>query len=269
MWRGLVVTRRARTARRTRARTSSTCAIPGRATSGLPPTSPLCREPDEYEVDLRARQGRRSAAATATSRRSWRSPCRRKTTSRSGGCRSPTAGTGRARSRSPATRRSCWPVPRTTSRTRPSASCSSRPSTTRRAPGCCSAAGRARADESPASGRSTCSASTAALAAPSNGRRTARSSSAADARPPIPIALDGRALSGTTGRGARSRSRPLRERVRLAPGAFVRVTFATGVARGSRHGAGARRASTATAAPRRGRSRWRSRTCTSRCSTSA
>jgi cyclic beta-1,2-glucan synthetase len=44
-----------------------------------------------------------------------------------------------------------------------------------------------------------------------------------------PLALDGRALSGTTG-AVLDPIAALRERVRLAPGAFVRVTFATGVA---------------------------------------
>jgi cyclic beta-1,2-glucan synthetase len=44
-----------------------------------------------------------------------------------------------------------------------------------------------------------------------------------------PIALDGRALSGTTG-AVLDPVAALRERVRLAPGAFVRTTFATGVA---------------------------------------
>lgn len=44
-----------------------------------------------------------------------------------------------------------------------------------------------------------------------------------------PIALDGRALSGTTG-AVLDPIAALRERVRLGPGGFVRVTFATGVA---------------------------------------
>ncbi|HET9834664.1 MAG TPA: glucoamylase family protein, partial [Vicinamibacterales bacterium] len=47
--------------------------------------------------------------------------------------------------------------------------------------------------------------------------------------PSNPLALDGRALSGTTG-AVLDPVAALRERVRLAPGAFVRVTFATGVA---------------------------------------
>ncbi|HEY2435070.1 MAG TPA: glucoamylase family protein [Vicinamibacterales bacterium] len=47
--------------------------------------------------------------------------------------------------------------------------------------------------------------------------------------PSNPAALDGRALSGTTG-AVLDPVAALRERVRLAPGAFVRVTFATGVA---------------------------------------
>ena len=44
-----------------------------------------------------------------------------------------------------------------------------------------------------------------------------------------PAALDGRALSGTTG-AVLDPVAAVRERVRLAPGAFVRVVFATGVA---------------------------------------
>jgi cellobiose phosphorylase len=44
-----------------------------------------------------------------------------------------------------------------------------------------------------------------------------------------PAALDGRALSGTTG-AVLDPVAALRERVRLPPGAYVRVTFATGVA---------------------------------------
>ncbi len=47
--------------------------------------------------------------------------------------------------------------------------------------------------------------------------------------PANPIALDGRALSGTTG-AVLDPIAALRERIRLAPGAHVRVTFATGVA---------------------------------------
>jgi cyclic beta-1,2-glucan synthetase len=43
-----------------------------------------------------------------------------------------------------------------------------------------------------------------------------------------PVALDGRALSGTTG-AVLDPIAAVRERVRLPPGAFVRVTFATGV----------------------------------------
>lgn len=47
--------------------------------------------------------------------------------------------------------------------------------------------------------------------------------------PSRPVALEGRALSGTTG-AVLDPIAALRERVRLPPGAFVRVTFATGVA---------------------------------------
>ena len=44
-----------------------------------------------------------------------------------------------------------------------------------------------------------------------------------------PVALEGRALSGTAG-AVLDPAATLRDRVRLAPGAFVRVTFATGIA---------------------------------------
>jgi cyclic beta-1,2-glucan synthetase len=47
--------------------------------------------------------------------------------------------------------------------------------------------------------------------------------------PANPVALEGRALSGTTG-AVLDPVAAIRDRVRLAPGAFVRVTFATGVA---------------------------------------
>jgi cyclic beta-1,2-glucan synthetase len=47
--------------------------------------------------------------------------------------------------------------------------------------------------------------------------------------PANPVALEGRALTGTTG-AVLDPVAALRDRVRLAPGAFVRVTFATGVA---------------------------------------
>jgi cyclic beta-1,2-glucan synthetase len=47
--------------------------------------------------------------------------------------------------------------------------------------------------------------------------------------PANPLALEGRALSGTTG-AVLDPIAAIRDRVRLAPGAFVRVTFATGVA---------------------------------------
>jgi cyclic beta-1,2-glucan synthetase len=47
--------------------------------------------------------------------------------------------------------------------------------------------------------------------------------------PANPVALDGRPLSGGTG-AVLEPAAAIRDRVRLAPGAFVRVTFATGVA---------------------------------------
>ncbi|MBP2648302.1 MAG: glycosyltransferase 36, partial [Gemmatimonadetes bacterium] len=53
--------------------------------------------------------------------------------------------------------------------------------------------------------------------------------------PEDPVALDGRALSGTTG-AVLDPIVSLRQRIRLAPGGFVRISFATGVA-SSRDGA--------------------------------
>jgi cyclic beta-1,2-glucan synthetase len=49
-------------------------------------------------------------------------------------------------------------------------------------------------------------------------------------QPDDPVAMDGRALSGTTG-AVLDPIVSLRLRVRLAPGGFVRLSFATGVAR--------------------------------------
>ena len=215
---------------------------------------------------LRPRQGRRSAGATATSRRSSQVTVsseddvevRRLSITNHGERPREIEVTSYAEI--------VLAVPRTISRTRRSASCSSRPSTTRRAPGCCSAGGRA-APTKRRSGRSTCSASRAGSAARSSGKPTARASSAADASPANPIALDGRALSGTTGAvldpiGGAARARPARaRRVRARD---VRDRRRGGSRRGARAGAQVPRRQRR----RRARSRWPSRTCTSRCSTS-
>ena len=170
-----------------------------------------------------------SSGATTTSRRSSRSPSRRRTTSRCGGSRSPTAATGRARSRSRATPRSSSRRRPTTSPIRPSASCSSRPSTCpRRTALLCGRRPRS-ADEPGAVGGPRAQRRRAACRARSSGRPTARASSAAAAGP--------RTRSRST--AGRSRARParcsirslsLRQRVRLAPGGFARLAFATGVA---------------------------------------
>ena len=193
---------------------------------------------------------RPTGAATAISTRSSRSSSHPKTTSRCGVCRSPTAATGRGRSRSRATPRSCWPVRKTTSRIPPSASCSSKPSTTRRARACSSAAARARPTKR-TPGRSTCSAVDGRLGGAVEWETDRERFIGRGRSPANPIALDGRALSGTTG-AVLDPVAALRERVRLAPGAFVRVTFATGVApdRDVRAGAGAQ-------VPRRQRGRAR------------
>ena len=47
--------------------------------------------------------------------------------------------------------------------------------------------------------------------------------------PENPVALDGRALSGTTG-AVLDPIVSLRQRIRLQPGGFVRISFATGMA---------------------------------------
>ena len=78
-------------------------------------------------------------------------------------------------------------------------------------------------------GRSTCSASTAALGGAVEWETDRARFLGRGRSPANPLALDGRALSGTTG-AVLDPVAALRERVRLAPGAFVRVTFATGVA---------------------------------------
>ena len=93
---------------------------------------------------------------------------------------------------------------------------------------CSSAGGRAAPDETP-SGRSTCSASRAVSAARVEWETDRARFLGRGRSPANPVALDGRALSGTTG-AVLDPIAALRERVRLAPGAFVRVTFATGVA---------------------------------------
>ena len=86
-------------------------------------------------------------------------------------------------------------------------------------------------DESTDRGLSMCSASMGrASVAPSSGRPTGRGSSAAGVRVANPIVLDGRALSGTTGAVLDPDRRACASAIRLAPGAVVRVAFATGVA---------------------------------------
>ena len=256
----------ARTARPTPARTTSTCAIRGRATcgrhlsAGLPasPTSTTRRS-----ISTRSR----SAAATATSRRSSRSPCRPRTTSRSGGCRSPTAAT----------------QPREIEVTSYAEIVLARPEDDLAHPAFgklfietefdAQSAGllfsrRPRgADESPIVGL------------PRARRRRPRLGGAVEwetdrARflgrgrsPANPMALDGRALSGTTG-AVLDPIGALRERVRLAAGRRRARRRSPPASPPTATPRSRWRASIATAAPRRAPSRWRSRTCTSRCSTS-
>ena len=227
----------ATTAPRTRARTSCTSAIRGRVRSGRRPTSPPVGRPTSTRPSLSSTK-RPSGDATATSKRSFRSSCPRKTTWRFAGCRLPIAATGRARSKSRAMPRLCSRLPRTISLIPRSPSCSSRPSTTSRARVCCSAGVRRSAEESEA---------WAFHVLAIDGRlggavewETDRARFIGRGRSPArPAALDGRALSGTTG-AVLDPVAAVRERVRLAPGAFVRVTFSTGVAEDRAIGPGAR-----------------------------
>ena len=134
----------ARIRRRTPGRTTSTCATRGRSASGRPRTCRSCREPDQFDVDVRSRQGH-----VPPPRRRHRDAARDHgvVRGRRGGQAADdhaTAASRRASSKSPAMPRWCWGAPKTTSRIRRSASCSSRPSSIRRAPALCSPAVRAR-----------------------------------------------------------------------------------------------------------------------------
>ena len=83
---GCAVTRIAPRRRRAiPAASSSTCATCAAARCGRPTYQPTRREPDDYLVDVPAREGDASAAATTTSRPSSRSRSRPRTTSRCGG----------------------------------------------------------------------------------------------------------------------------------------------------------------------------------------
>ena len=208
------------------------------ATSGRPRYQPVVPRARPVRRDVRARQGhvpppRRRLRDAARDHR----VVRRRRRGAAADDHQPRRA-DRARSRSRATPRSCWRGPKTTSRTRRSASCSSRPSSTRRAPACSSAAGRARPTRRRSWAFHVLGVDGPRSAAPSNGRPIARASSAAAARRPTRSALDGRALSGTTG-AVLDPIGALRERSGWRPGAFVRVTFATGVAPDRADGAGA------------------------------
>ena len=87
------------------------------------------------------------------------------------------------------------------------------------------------------------------------------------ARPEDPQALDGRSLSGTTG-VVLDPIVSLRQRIRLAPGGFMRLSFATGMAPPGRRPSRSPSA-TATRALRRGPSPSPSRTRRAGCATSA
>ena len=93
----------------------------------------------------------------------------------------------------------------------------------------CSAGGGRAASTPRRSGPFTCSASRGGRRARSNTRPIAAASWAAGAARTIPQALDGRSLSNTVG-ATLDPIVSLRQRVRLAPGGFVRLSFATGIA---------------------------------------
>ncbi len=113
-------------------------------------------------------------------------------------------------------------------RTRRSASSFSKPNTSPAAPRC-SAIGAPAIPGTLRCGRCTSSVSKAGRRGLSNGKRTAHASSAAAATPTRPAALDGSALSGTTG-VVLDPVFSLRQRIRLVAGASVRLSFATGIA---------------------------------------
>ena len=86
--------------------------------------------------------------------------------------------------------------------------------------------------------------------------------------PARPQALDGRALSGTTG-VVLDPIVSLRQRIRLAPGGHGAAVLRDRHGRRSRNGRGARAQVPRRRAPRRARSRWRSRTPRAACAISA
>ena len=202
-----------------RAASSSTCATCAAARVWSATYHPTAAEPDDYLVDASARSGRRSAAATtsiatqldiAVSHRGRRRGAPR---SRSTNHERP-----HPRDRGHELRRD---RPRrrrpTTSPTRRSASCSSRRSTSPRARRCSAAGARAIRRRAGAVGGARAEPRGPARRGRSSGRPTARASSAAGAAPDDPQALDGRALSGTTG-VVLDPIVSLRQRIRLAPG---------------------------------------------------
>ena len=199
LWRGLAVTRwRERSRRATRAASSSTCATCARARSGRRPTS------------------RRAGARRIPGRRSR--PSARCSGARDDGIETQLEVVVSAEDDVEVRRLSLTNTSdrtreievtsyaeivlgaarKTTSRIRPSASCSSRPSTCRTARRC-SAAPAARRGRGGRLGLPRAQRRRTARRRRPNGRPTARASSAAAAAPTDPIALDGRALSGTTG----------------------------------------------------------------------
>ncbi len=214
----------------TAARISSTCAIRGRTASGRRPICPSASEPDAYDVTFDLDKVDVPARATATSRRTLQVAVS------SGGRRrgSPAVDhqprRSAARDRGHELRRDRAGTPEDdvahpafgklfveTEFDPQSAGLALQP-----------AAARA-SDEAPDLGVPRARRRRAACAAPIEWETDRARFIGRGRSPANPVALDGRALSGTTG-AVLDPVAALRERVRLAPGAFVRMTFATGVA---------------------------------------
>ena len=190
---------------------------------------PFCQEPDEYEATFELDKSDVPPPRRRLRDAARRSPCRPKTTSRCGGCRSPIAATGRAKIEV----------------TSYAEIVLARPEDDLAHPAFGKLFIETEYDPQSAgllfSRRPRSAGRSADLGVPrarrrGTARRRGRMGDRSRAvprprahRPANPIALDGRALSGTTG-AVLDPIAALRERVRLAPGAFVRVTFATGVA---------------------------------------
>jgi hypothetical protein len=176
-----------------------------------------------------------STATTTASRRVSRSSCLPKTMSKSGACGCSTSVNASARSKSRAMSSWPWHSLETISRIPSSASSSSKPKPDQKSPRC-SAAGAGAAPASRRCGASTCAAAEGRLHGAvewetDRGRFLGRGRDVGD-----PQALDGRPLSATTG-AVLDPIFALRQRIRLQPGEFARLSFVTGVAPETRRGA--------------------------------